>query len=306
MRSKKLLATLAVVTMLGSLTACDNASKDMGSSQPSGAAGFDVSTVTKSDSLVADVPAAIKAKGVLTFGSDTTSAPAESLGGSDGQTPIGYEIDLAKAIAAKLGLTAKVESAQFGSILPAVGTKYDLGLAQFTITPERQKAVTFVSYFVAGRQWAVLKGNPKNFDPANYCGNSVGVQTGTTVETVMNDDSAKCVADGKPAIKVVPLKNQTDVTTRVINGGIDAMFADSPTTGYAISQTEGKLETVGEVTDSAPEGIAVAKDDAAFATLISGAVNELIADGSYQKILETWGVDDGAIKKSEVNPTATK
>ena len=72
------------------------------------------------------VPEAIKSKGTLTVGSDTTYAPAEFLG-TDGQTPVGYDVDIAKAIGATLGLKVQVQTAEFTGILPALGPKYDLG-----------------------------------------------------------------------------------------------------------------------------------------------------------------------------------
>ena len=82
------------------------------------------------------VPAAIKSKGTLTVGSDTSYAPAEFLG-TDGQTPVGYDVDIAKAIGATLGLKVQVQTAEFTGILPALGPKYDLGISSFTINPER-------------------------------------------------------------------------------------------------------------------------------------------------------------------------
>ncbi|XAS68769.1 ABC transporter substrate-binding protein [Micrococcaceae bacterium Sec5.7] len=293
--------TVAVAAALA-LAGCTTASQ-AGTGSPSGPAGFDPSAVQKDDALAALVPGALKSRGILTVGSDTSYAPAEFLGGADGQTPQGYDVDIAKAIGATLGLDTKVQTSEFTGILPALGPKYDLGISSFTINPERAKTVNFVSYFNAGVLWAVQKGNPRNFSLADICGKKVGVQTGTVEEDPdVSDRSGKCVAEGKPAIEIITLKNQTDVTTRLVNGSIDAMSADSPVIGYALSQTGDKLQTLGDVYDGAPQGIAVAKSDTALTELVGKVMNKLITDGTYGKILDEWSNTKGAVTKSEVNP----
>ncbi|GAA4027122.1 ABC transporter substrate-binding protein [Arthrobacter methylotrophus] len=309
-RSLPVSSTLKAATIIAigalALTACTNASEAGPSSaaSPSGSANasFDPTTITKDDTLAALVPAAIKSKGTLTVGSDTSYAPAEFLG-TDGQTPVGYDVDIAKAIGATLGLKVQVQTAEFTGILPALGPKYDLGISSFTINPERLGAVNMVSYFNAGTAWAVQKGNPKKFSLDDICGKSIGVQTGTVQEDPdLSGRNKKCAADGKPAINIVTLKNQTDVTTRLVNGSIDAMAADSPIIGYALTQTNGQLERLGDVYDAAPQGIAVAKSDTALADLIQKTLTKLMSDGSYKKILSGWGNAEGAITTSEVNP----
>ncbi|WP_427018753.1 ABC transporter substrate-binding protein [Pseudarthrobacter sp. P1] len=298
---------MALTTLLAA-TGCTNASQSLvgtGPASVSGSPSFDPSALAKDDALAALVPAAIRDKGVLTIGSDTSYAPAEFLG-ADGQTAVGYDVDFAKAIAATLGMKAKVQTAEFTGIIPALGTKYDLGISSFTVNPERLKAVNMVTYFNAGVLWAVQKGNPKNINLDDICGKSVGVQTGTVEEDPdVSGRSKACTDAGKPAINIVTLKNQTDVTTRLVNGSIDAMSADSPIIGYALSQTGDKLETLGKVYDAAPQGIIVAKDDTALAELITKVMNKLITDGTYGKILAAWNNADGGIAKSELNPAAS-
>lgn len=270
-----------------------------GSSAPS----FDPSTVSKDDSLASQVPAAIKAKGTLTIGSDTTFAPAEFLGGPDAHTPVGYDVDLASALGAKLGLKVDVESATFDSILPALGPKYDLGVSSFFIKPERLKAVNMVSYAVGGSAWAVPKGNPKNFSPDSPCGTTIGVQTGSIQADDVNSLNSKCQSQGKKSINVVELDKQTDINTRLVNGSIDAMVSGSDVVGYASQQTNGAIEKIGETYGTAPIGIAVAKDDMPLAGLVQKALTSLMADGTYKKILDSWNVAGIAVAKSEVNPS---
>jgi len=162
--------------------------------------------------------------------------------------------------------------------------------------------VNFVSYFNAGKQWAVQTGNPAHFDPNNICGKSVGVQAGSTSEKLVRQMDASCASAGKAAVSIVSMAKQTDLITRLINGAIDAVYNGSTNIGYAVKQTNGQLQTIGEITSPSPNGIAIAKNDLKWATLIAKVVNKLIDDGTYARILEKWGVQSAAVKQAEVNP----
>jgi polar amino acid transport system substrate-binding protein len=74
---------------------------------------------------------------------------------------------------------------------------------------------------------------------------------------------------------------------------------------YAVKQTNDQLQLQGDVYDSAPYGYVVKKDQTEFAQAIAGAVKALIADGSYKKVLDKWGVQAGAIDNPTVNPPAS-
>jgi len=298
----------AVLLVAGALalTGCTTASQDTGTG-PTGSSTFDLSSIKKDDALAAEVPAAIRDKGTLVIGSDTSYAPAEFLGGSDGQTAMGYDVDFAKAIGATLGLKVDVQTAEFTTILPSLGAKYDLGISSFFVTTERKKAANFVSYIAAGTQWAVQKGNPKNFSLDDICGKTVAVQTGSFQDTEdLTARNKTCTDAGKPAIKVISLKNQTDVTTRLVNGSADAMAAGSITVAYAATETQGQIETLGDQYAASPVGMAVSKDDLPMAEVTAKVMNKLISDGAYKKILDQWNVGSTAIPTAEVNPAVNK
>ena len=267
-----------------------------------GADDFDAAKVSKSEALAGRLPADIKSKGILSIGSDTTYPPAEFLGGADGQTPEGIDVDLAKAMGQKWGLKLEFLTAQFDSILPAIGPRYDLGVSAFTITNERYNSVDFVSYFNAGKQWAVQVGNPGKFNPDDPCGKVVGAQTGSTGEKSVKAFSEACVAAKKSPIEIVSMPKQTDLITRLINGAVDAVYAGSTNIGYAVKQTNGQLQTIGAITYPSPNGIAVAKGQTAWAQLVADTINDLIADGTYGKIMSKWGIEAAALPKAEVNP----
>ncbi len=289
-------ATLAVV-----LAGCSS-SDDSGSKSTAGASTFDPSSVAKDDTLAASVPASIKSAGTLRVGSDTTYAPAEYIG-DDGKTPVGYDVDLVKAIAATLGLKPDVQTSKFDNIIPSIGSRYDIGVSSFTINPDREKQVNMIEYFQAGEAFAVQKGNPKSVDQNDLCGKTVGVQTGTVEDDELAGLSKKCTGAGKKAIDQLKYDSQADVTTNLVGGKLDAMYADSPIIAYALSKTNGQLEQLGDVFATAPQGVAVSKSDQALTDVIQKTIQKLIGDGTYGKILKAWGNDDGAVTTAELNPS---
>ena len=305
---KSLTALTLSAAMLFAFAGCgtsDKADTASGSSDASGSSkssteAFDVSGIQKDDAIAALLPSSVTADGKLLVGTDTSYAPAEFLA-EDGKTPVGYDVDLTKALGKVFGLETENQTSTFDSIIPSVGSKYDLGISSFTITPERSEAVDFVSYYKAGSTWAVKKGNPEKFDSANLCGLKIAVQTGTTQEEEVNADNEKCPADKK--IEVLSSKLQTDVTTNVVTGKAVAFYADSPVAGYAISQTDGQLESFGEDVGVAKQGVAIKKGDTATAEAVQKAIQKLMDDGTYAKLLDHWGVSSGSIDKAEINPT---
>ena len=174
--SRAAVATLAVTTLV--LTACGGGSSTS-SSGNSASSGSALPSVSADEALASNVPQAIASDGVITVGSDTTYAPSEFLD-ADGQTIIGFDVDLFTLVAQKLGLKAQFETAPFDSIIAGVGSgKYETGVSSFTINPDRLQQANMISYYSAGTQWSTKKGNPKKVDPESACGKKIAVQKGT-------------------------------------------------------------------------------------------------------------------------------
>ena len=91
----------------------------------------------------------------------------------------------------------------------------------------------------------------------------------------------------------------------MVSGKDDAMLADSPVVAYAVKQTNGKLQLLGDIYDSAPYGYVVPKDATPFAKALQQALQQLISDGTYQQVLKKWGVDQGAIDNPQINPPSS-
>jgi polar amino acid transport system substrate-binding protein len=296
---------LVTVTLLAlALAACGGSGGSGTSSSSGGGSSSPTVKVSRDAGLASKVPAAVSSDGTINVGTDATYPPNEFLD-KDGKTVIGMDVDLFKAVAAKLGLKASFSPAPFGAIIPGVSSgKYEIGVSSFTINPDREKQTNMVSYFSAGTQWATRKGNPDHIDPGNACGEKVAVQKATVQADDVTARSARCKAAGKPAIQIDQYQGQDQATAALASGKDKAMLADSPVIAYAVVQTKGQVEKLGKVYDSAPYGYVLAKKDSAFAKAVAGAVNALIKDGTYQKVLDSWHVGEGAMSTAQVNPPA--
>lgn len=297
MRITYALPALAVVTVLA-LSGCVDNSTDT-STDTSGGSTVDVST---DSAAVALLPDDVKEAGVLVIGIDPTYAPNEYK--DDAGNPIGWEVDLGDAMAAKLGLDTQYQPSSFDKIIPSVtGGSYDIGLSSFTDNEEREKVVDFVNYYEAGIQWAQLIG--VDVDPADACGMTVAVQTATYEETdELPAKSQECTDAGKEPIDILKFDTQDEATNALALGRADAMSADSPITQYAVSQVADKIELAGDSFDTAPYGIAVQKDSDLSAAL-QAALQSMVDDGTYKSILDDWGVYSGAVSSITINAATT-
>lgn len=300
MRRLPVIAMTGLIAVGLTLSACGSDSLSPttpggdGTSAPAGTGAVDAA-------LAAKVPDKIKSAGKIVIGTDPTYAPNEMLA-SDGKTVEGFDVDIFNAVAAKLGLKTEWQPAGFGTIILGVtGAKYDIGVSSFTINEERKKQVNMVSYYSAGTQWVVAKGNPEKVNIDDVCGKSVGAQKDTVQAEDLAARSKKCTDAGKGAITQVIQVKQDQVTADVVSGKTVAMLADSPVGLYAVKQT-GKLEALGEIYDSAPYGYVVPKDQTDFANLLVEALKATKADGSYDAALKKYNVEAGAIDDFALNP----
>ncbi|WP_062294470.1 ABC transporter substrate-binding protein [Demequina phytophila] len=305
MRTPALVAIAAISAV--SLSACTYASQETGSTSGSSAgatvaAGFDPATIAVNEEAAALLPQDVVDRGTLRIGMETTYAPAEYLD-VDGQTPIGYDVEISEAIAAALGLEADIESAAFDSIIPSIGTKFDAGISSFTITPEREQVADMTSYLSVGEAYAVAAGNPAGIDAADLCGTTIAVQTGTVQQDEANQMATDCADAGKNAIEVLNYDSQADAATNVVGGKADVLFADSPIIGYAVEQTGDKLEQLGDAFATASQGIVTAQGSE-LTDALALALQGLMDDGTLKTILDGWGASEGMLTTAEVNPAS--
>jgi polar amino acid transport system substrate-binding protein len=245
----------------------------------------------------AQLPPEILARGVLTIATDPTYPPDE-FRLADG-TLVGMDVDLARAVAAKLGVSVLFSQVQFRDILAGVQHgQYDIGVSSVTDTTRREELGDFVTYFQAGSSLLVRTGNPLTLypDDESLCGHRVAAQDGTVeVDPVLSSRSAQCVADGLQPITPVVVAAEADSRQALLSGRADAMVEDAPIALYETAHSDGLLQIAGDQIDKAPYGFALAKEDKPMDNAILRAMQDLIDDGEYAAVLSHWGLTAGAV-----------
>jgi polar amino acid transport system substrate-binding protein len=270
-------------------------------SKSNASTGESTFTTTSNASIAAQVPARYKAKGSLTVASEAQYAPNEFIA-PDGHTVIGMDADLVHALAGEMGLTANIVNANFEAIIPGLAAgRYDLGASSFTDTKEREKTVDFVTYFTAGISfYAKASANPGVKTVADLCGKSVAVEKGTVEQEEATKQSGKCTSEKKPAVNVLTYPGQNPVNLAIISGRAQLGMVDSPVAAYQIKQTNGQLKLIGESYSFAPYGLAIPKHSGLAAPVLA-ALKQLMANGTYLRILTKWGIQSGAISNPKIN-----
>lgn len=297
----RLASLAAALSGLVLTAACGGGSSD--SSTTSGSSTKAAAPTQSVDtSLGSLLPAKIKAAGTIKVATDASYAPNEFFD-KDNKTIIGMDVDLGKAIGQVLGVKAQFVNSSFDGIIPALGTRYDLGMSSFTDNKKREQTVDMVTYFSAGTSFLVKKGTSGVNGLDDLCGKSVGVEKGTTQLDDATAQGKKCTAAGKPAAKVLPFPDQNGANLALQSGRVMVVMADSPVNAYAAKQSGGAFTIVGSVYGTAPYGIAVPKTGAyaGFSKAVLAAMQKLVDNGTYKTVLAKWGVSEGAITKPVIN-----
>ena len=293
------LAVLALVAVLAA--GCGGSSKKAATTTTSATTtSTTISTPATDSTIAAQVPAKFKSK-TLTVATDATYAPNEFIG-SNGTSIEGMDPDLGKALGAVMGVKVKFVNTSFDGIIPGLASgKFDLGMASFTDTKERQKVVDFVTYFEAGTSFYVkAAGGPTINSLADLCGHSVGVERGTTQADDATTQNGKCKSAGKSGVKLSVYPDQNAANLSISSGRAQVGMADSPVAAYIVKQSKGQFKLTGKSYNTAPYGIAIPKGSGLTKPFL-GALKALMSDGTYKAILTKWGVEDGAITNPKIN-----
>jgi polar amino acid transport system substrate-binding protein len=244
-------------------------------------------------------PPAILQAGTLKICAPNDGTPPNVYHDESGEL-VGSEVDLGKALAAQLGLKSDFVQSAFAAVIPTLQAKQcDVIMAQLYITPEREKVVDFVPYVYSGTGIAVSKEHPADITGMNdtLCGKKVMVAVGTTAEALSQEQSDKCTAAGKPAIDI-NRNNHADVSLQQVqNGQVDAYLDTAETLGYYGTKTGAQIQMAGEPFGTIKIGAATLKGNTELHDAIAQALNELVSNGTYKKIIDQWGQADLSIQK---------
>ena len=291
-RTQISVAALSAAVLL--LSACGGSTT---SASPTSAAP----SVKSVPSLAAMVPAEVKARGTLIVGTDATYAPMEFMD-TDGKTIIGMEPDLGVAIGNVLGLRIKHLNGTFDTLIPGLSSgKYDIAMSSMNDTKEREAKLDFVTLWQAGSSFVTkATGGPSVKSLTDLCGLKVAVLSGSVQQGDVVKQSTACATAGSPKPVTLVFSDQTKTFLALSSGRADVVVAGGVGNAYAVTKSEGKFIISGPSYDEVKTGIAVPKGTS-MAKAVQGAVNELIANGEYAKILAKWGGSGLKITTSEIN-----
>ena len=253
--------------------------------------------------LFAKLPADIQKSGVVKVGSEVAYAPVEFM--QDGK-PVGIDPDLATALGKQLGVTFQIQNSGFDTLITGLDSKrFDLAMSAMTDNKERQgKGVDFIDYFSAGTSILVKKGNPEKIQTLDdLCGKTVALQKATTNEDIAKTQAKKCKTDKKGELKIQAYAHDGEALLKIKGGGAVADLNDFPVAAYN-AQTSGSgndFEVVGEQVEAGLYGIAVSKENTQLRDAVKAALDELIKNGEYAKILDKWQVKQGAVTAVQIN-----
>ncbi|WP_407310284.1 ABC transporter substrate-binding protein [Pseudomonas sp. nanlin1] len=264
-----------------------------------------LSVLTTASSWAAEpagLPASIKSKGFIVAGIMPNYPPMDFKDPATNQLT-GVDYDLGMAIGKRLGLEVKWQETAFEQMVSGLVTqRLDIVLSGMTDTAERQKTVDFVDYFKTGPQFYILDSSTDIKVASDLCGKKVGTSRRTNFPAEIAKWSGKnCEANGRPAIQVVGTEGSADARAQLRQARLDAAVQGSETLPYIQSQEPGAYRVIGEPLTLQLTGLGVAKSNAGLSSAIIGALDAMIADGTYASILKKWDLEKGAVTKAQLN-----
>ena len=276
---KKILAMAMAVVMALGLSACGGNNSAASSSAAGSVSGSASGSASNGDAAFTTVT-----PGKLTMSTNASFPPYEMV--ADDGSFEGIDIEVAGAIAEKLGLELQVDDMGFDAALQAAQTgKSDMVMAGVTITEERQAVMDFSNSYANGVQVVIVKeDSPIQTvdDLANA--NMIGCQMGTTGYIYCSDTVEN---GGFGEDHVTPYDDGAAAVQALMNGQVDAVVIDNMPAQSYVAANPGLKILDGEFTNE-DYAIGVAKGNTALLDAINGALEELTADGTIQSIVDKY------------------
>jgi polar amino acid transport system substrate-binding protein len=257
----------------------------------------------RSASTTIKLPASIQKSGVLYSALETEYPPYEFVNSAG--KPQGIDVQLVRAVGKVLGVKVRFQPISFESEIPGVADKrYDMVTVEDADTVAREKQVSFVDIFKTELQAIVLKGNPDHVNPRNLCGETMSSGSGSFQTAALQVLSKACTKAGKPAITILNYATTAQQIQAVLTRRAVAWLAVPAVVSYYARQNRqmAVLPAVVPIPKSlaAVQGWPIQKDPVLAAALVK-AINVLIKDGTWEKILKANGAQTGALIPPLVN-----
>lgn len=272
---KKVLALAAAACMVVSLAGCSKpaqettAAADAAETTAAGAA-----ETTKA----ADAAESKAAGGKLVMATNAEFPPYEF---HDGGEIVGIDVEIARAIADKLGMELEIEDIAFDSIIPELSSgKADIGAAGMTVNEDRLKNVDFTDTYTTASQVIIVKNDSEIKTPDDLKGKTIGVQLGTTGDIYASDYEA----DGSTLERY---NKGFEAIQSLTQGKIDAVVIDGEPAKVFVAENEG-IKILDEALTVEEYAIAVKKGNTELLDKINTALGELKESGELQKIIDKY------------------
>ena len=273
---KKLSAMLMAGAMMMSLAACGSSASSASSEAVSSEAASSEVASSAASSEAAELTTVTPGK--LTMSTNAAFPPYEST--DDNGNFVGIDIDVAAAIAEKLGLELQVDDMDFdAALLAAQNGKSDLVMAGVTVTEDRQLVMDFSDSYATGIQSIIVKEDSDIATPDDLADKMIGTQRGTTGYIYCSDDFGD--------EHVTPYDDGLTAVQALVNGQVDAVVIDNAPAKEFVAANPGLkiLDTSYAEEDYA---IGVAQGNTAMLDAINGALEELKNDGTLQAIIDKY------------------
>ena len=246
-----------------------------------------------------DLPEAIRTSGTLHLAVNATYAPMEYHDAATNELT-GLDIELATALAKRLGVKIEWTDVPFEQLIPSLQTGCtDFIISGFSDRSSRRELADFVDYLTTGPQFFTLVESHIKV-PADLCGMKVGTVRSTSFPVEIDKWSkVNCEANGKPVVQFVPGENSIDVRNQLKQGRIGAAVQGSEPLPYAQSNEPGRYRVIGEPIAHGYQGIAFRKSDVQLREAVTAALRGLIADGTYKTVLTKYGLAANAARRAD-------
>ncbi|CAL9597223.1 hypothetical protein SUDANB58_05360 [Streptomyces sp. enrichment culture] len=264
-------------------------------------------TTSTVESLAAAVPGRIRDRGALEIVGSSGSAAPLAFHATDDRTVIGVETDIAHLVADVLGLEARLTTVSWENVFVGLDSaKYDVGFSNITVTEERKEKYDFATYRKDNLGFEAKKGSGLKVDgPEDVAGRKVAVGSGTNQEKLLVEWSEANRKAGRKPVDIKYYQNDSDTYLALRSGRIDLYLGPHPTAAYHAATT-GRTEVVGTCSGGGAtlQGLiaATTRKGNGLVGPLAGALDEIIRNGTYARVLERWGLSDEAVPTSEINP----
>ena len=248
--------------------------------------------------------------GHLTVCSDIPNPPEEFFGPQG--DPAGSDIDIAREIANRLGLKLAVQNTLAKTFVSSLANnKCDIVISAQLLTTAALKTVDMIPYSLGGQAFMVVKGNPAAIKSVyDLCGKPIGVMKASQEIDHINGQGAylharglipRCLAARMATIQIKIFTKDSDALTALLTNKIAAYFTDLPVAGNYVSQQSLQFEVAsGLLLDQAVEGISLGKGRNEMYAAVRNALQSMMDDGTYLRILKNYGLEAAAI--TSTNP----